>query len=194
MASLTCRTFAASGVSFNKGATLFDPVMRGLQEKYADQLLNHVNPYTGFAYKNDPVIFTTEITNEDSFFLSWNPDQPQPHAWRRRQLPGLLTAGSWTAGRSLPARGPTLNRLRNPGFEAGLAGWFSWTDGSAQAAFTADSAAYEGSQALKVAVTQADGVSWHVQFGQGNLALQAGRTYRLRFAARPAQPQPCQAR
>ena len=34
------------------------------QERYFTQLLNHVNPYTGLAYKNDPDIIALEINNE----------------------------------------------------------------------------------------------------------------------------------
>lgn len=34
------------------------------QERYFTQLLNHINPYTGFAYKNDPDIIALEINNE----------------------------------------------------------------------------------------------------------------------------------
>ncbi len=35
-----------------------------LQKKYNSDLWNHVNPYTKLAYKDDPVIVLTEITNE----------------------------------------------------------------------------------------------------------------------------------
>ncbi len=34
------------------------------QKRYFTQLLNHVNPYTGIAYKNDPDIIAIEINNE----------------------------------------------------------------------------------------------------------------------------------
>ncbi|MBR07538.1 MAG: hypothetical protein CMP48_07615 [Rickettsiales bacterium] len=34
------------------------------QEKYLIQFLNHVNPYTGMAYKNDPNIVAFEVSNE----------------------------------------------------------------------------------------------------------------------------------
>lgn len=175
--------FQASGVSFNKGATLYDPLMRGLQEQYAAQLLNHVNPYTGLAYKDDPVIFTTETTNEDSFALSWAFDQLNHRPGDSSSFPAFssLELDGWTQA---AGAGPQLNRLRNPGFEGGLADWWTWTTGAAAANFALDSSAYEGSQALRVQVTAVDSTDWHVQFGQANLALQAGRTYRVRFAAR----------
>ena len=179
--------FAASGVAFNKGATLFDPVMIALEQKYAGQLLNHVNPYTGLAYKDDPVILTTETTNEDSFSLAWGADQLNHREGDASSFPNFSSQelDGWT---ETAGRGPAINRLRNPGFEVGMTDWLTWTNGSAQATFTVDPNAYEGNQALKVEVTQAGGTSWQVQFMQSNLALQAGKTYRLRFAARASQP------
>ena len=37
-----------------------------LQKEYAQTLLCHVNPYTGLALKDDPVVMTVQINNEDS--------------------------------------------------------------------------------------------------------------------------------
>ncbi len=37
--------------------------------EYANLLLNHVNPYTGLAYKNDPALAVVECRNEDSIFF-----------------------------------------------------------------------------------------------------------------------------
>jgi hypothetical protein len=179
--------FLDSDVSYNKGATLFDPLMIALQQRYAEQLLSHVNPYTGLAYANDPVILTTETTNEDSFFLSFaqdvlnhDPDDPASFpAFYSRELDG------WS---HLAGTGPTIKRLLNPGFESGLTTWYAYTTGSAQANFGTDPDALEGDQALRVDVTQTDGVSWHVQVGQANLALLADTPYRLTFSARASQP------
>lgn len=38
------------------------------QWEYANLLLNHVNPYTGIAYKDDPALAIVECRNEDSIF------------------------------------------------------------------------------------------------------------------------------
>ena len=43
-----------------------------LQKEFCTQIWNHVNPYTGLAYKDDPVFVMTEITNENDIFT--NPD------------------------------------------------------------------------------------------------------------------------
>ncbi len=179
--------FIYTNVAYNRGATLFDPIMIGLQQQYAAQLLRHINPYTGLRYADDPVILFVETINEDSMTLSWalgllnyDPDNP-------RSLPAFYDQelDGWS---ELAADGSTLNRLRNPGFEDGLTDWWRFTTGAAQAVFSADANAYAGSRALKVQITQPDNQAWHVQFGQDNLALQEGVHYRLRFALRANQP------
>lgn len=50
----------------------FNRRMIALQKEYAKQLLEHVNPYTGLAYKEDPAIMTVELANEDSAFFDNN--------------------------------------------------------------------------------------------------------------------------
>lgn len=37
-----------------------------LQKEYAKELLCHVNPYTGLAYKDDPAVVTVQMNNEES--------------------------------------------------------------------------------------------------------------------------------
>ena len=39
-----------------------------LQKEFCYQIWNHVNPYTGLAYKDDPIFVLTEITNECDLF------------------------------------------------------------------------------------------------------------------------------
>ncbi|MCL1854837.1 MAG: hypothetical protein FWF86_03810 [Clostridia bacterium] len=43
-----------------------------LQKELNGQLWGHYNPYTKLAYKDDPVIVMTEITNENDLFMSWH--------------------------------------------------------------------------------------------------------------------------
>lgn len=46
----------------------FDPRLIELQKKFNAQLWTHMNKYTGLAYKDDPAIALTEITNENEIF------------------------------------------------------------------------------------------------------------------------------
>ena len=45
--------------------------LQDLQIAYAKKLLEHVNPYTGLAYKDDPALAVLEIHNEDCIFWHW---------------------------------------------------------------------------------------------------------------------------
>ena len=47
-----------------KGACLTNEDAIKAQENYLAQFLNHVNPYTGKAYKDDPRVIAFEVSNE----------------------------------------------------------------------------------------------------------------------------------
>lgn len=51
-----------------KGVALYAPDMIALQKEYAFNYWNHVNQYTGLAYKDDPVFALLDITNENDLF------------------------------------------------------------------------------------------------------------------------------
>ena len=53
-----------------KPYTLFDPTLIALQQKFSHDLLTHVNPYTGLAYKDDPAIALIDFTNENDILTS----------------------------------------------------------------------------------------------------------------------------
>ena len=46
-----------------------NPRLIELQKEFCDQIWNHVNPYTGLAYKDEPAIVLTEIVNECDLFV-----------------------------------------------------------------------------------------------------------------------------
>ncbi|MBQ3866412.1 MAG: hypothetical protein II776_05870, partial [Clostridia bacterium] len=64
-----------------KPYSIIDRRMIELQKEFADQIWNHVNPYTGLAYKDDPVFVMTEITNECDLFgiKAWCENGGSPH-------------------------------------------------------------------------------------------------------------------
>lgn len=49
---------------YGKANSLTDPAAITAQENYLAQFLNHVNPYTGIAYRNEPNIIAFEVSNE----------------------------------------------------------------------------------------------------------------------------------
>jgi len=57
--------------TYDKGVNNFYPRMIEKQKEYARMLLTRVNPYTGLALVDDPVVAMVEITNENSIILVW---------------------------------------------------------------------------------------------------------------------------
>jgi len=51
-------------IKFGKEKSLIDPEAIKAQENYLSQFLDHVNPYTGVAYKEEPNLIAFEISNE----------------------------------------------------------------------------------------------------------------------------------
>ena len=49
---------------YGKGNCLTDPGAIRAQEVYLEQFVNHINPFTGIAYKDDPDIIAFEVCNE----------------------------------------------------------------------------------------------------------------------------------
>ncbi|HKW48254.1 MAG TPA: hypothetical protein VJN70_12450, partial [Gemmatimonadaceae bacterium] len=70
---------------FSKGDLGTKPAAIAAQVNYLEQLLNHVNPYTGVAIKNEPAIVFIELINEP-----WH--HPEDHAGSVRYINALVDA------------------------------------------------------------------------------------------------------
>ena len=70
-----------------KSFTFFNPRLIELQREFASQLLMHINPYTGNAYRDEPSVATVEIVNENSVLEGWlfwrlvGKDVDKPGTW-----------------------------------------------------------------------------------------------------------------
>ncbi len=53
-----------------KPYTYFDPQLIALQQEFNEQIWNHINPYTGLAYKDEPAIVLTQLKNESDLFTT----------------------------------------------------------------------------------------------------------------------------
>lgn len=56
---------------FYHGIDNIDSRFIQLQKKFIGEILNHVNPYTGVAYKNEPAISMLELANENTITYAW---------------------------------------------------------------------------------------------------------------------------
>ena len=174
-----------SSIEFSKNVTIFDPVAIALQQRFAEQLLTHVNPYTGLAYKDDPVIFTTETTNEDSLFMGMVYDQLNHRPGDGTSLPQFYSQE--LDGWSSLSGGAKINRLQNPAFEGGSAGWETYAQDGAAATVSIVNSGVGNSKALRIRVDQRGPNAWSLQLAQPKLAVLAGSEYELSFAVRATQ-------
>jgi hypothetical protein len=93
----------AAWIGYGKALTYFDPRLIFLQKEYAQQVLDHVNPFTGNRYAEEPAVALVELVNENSLLESW----------MMGRLRGEQTepAGTWTD--IPPAYAEDLDRLWN---------------------------------------------------------------------------------
>jgi hypothetical protein len=64
-----------SNILYDKGINTFNEDIRKLDKKFAADLLNHVNPHTKNAYKDEPCVALIEMNNENSICQVWKNGQ-----------------------------------------------------------------------------------------------------------------------
>lgn len=87
------------------------PSARENLKKFSRAWLTHVNPYTGLALKDDPVLFSLSLVNENDIYLTWS-RSPESIVLYREQFE------KWRKARSLPE---SLATADNPVFADFLA-------------------------------------------------------------------------
>ncbi|GAB4242652.1 MAG: hypothetical protein Kow00109_18360 [Acidobacteriota bacterium] len=194
---------------FFRGVSHWNERMIELQQDYARQLLDRVNPYTGLKYTEDPVVFCVEIANEDSLFgslltdgeINYIPGRsgvlPERYSrefdamwnqWLRDRYGDEATLrAAWDPG--VPAPDPT-NRVRNGDFSSWDSSnrpqdWFAQGLNGAQVSWAVEPAAGpDGGAALRLQILRSTGVNWHVQLIQSGHAVEQGQRYEVTFYAR----------
>ncbi len=191
--------------NFGKGVTLFDPQLIQLQKDYAQQLLSHINPYTGLSLAEDPVLAMVEIANENSLYRMWKDGKLKPFAhggdlmvrhdamldslWlgylsERYENDAALTQ-SWNQGLTEGS-----NQLENGGFESGdgpgvpLPWQFSLYDNAGGVVVRDSQNPYEGGFSLRAVIMEITDTDWHIQLTHPDLMLVEGELYQVNFAAR----------
>ena len=183
---------------------MFDPQLINLQKEYATQLLTAVNPYTGLSMAEDPVVAMVEISNENTLYGRWKNSQLTTQdddgillerhddmlndIWidflRDKYGTQNALASAWNVG----AGGNTqVNQVGDGDFESGdiETNWDLELHNSANGIISTETDnPYEGDYCGKIEITNATGVDWHTQFRQITLSVEAGKSYRVKFAAR----------
>ncbi|MEJ5352025.1 MAG: carbohydrate binding domain-containing protein [Melioribacteraceae bacterium] len=193
---------------FGKGVNFFDPYIKSLHKEYAQQLLTHVNPYTGKALVDDPVMAMVEITNENSLYRFWRDNQLKPISsggvlpyyyskmldslWNDFLLNKYRTTqnlqSAWNKG--TVAFGQN-EQVKNGGFENPNPRnyWALEEHNGADADTLRDnSTSFKGNYSFKVIVKKATGTDWHIQFKMPSAIIIKDSSYTFSFAARSDSP------
>jgi hypothetical protein len=194
----------------SKYVTLFDPRLISLEKELARTLAEHVNAYTGIAYKNDPALATWEITNENQLFLGWlswgfpnwdsatatNPEGMNGYyvreldaLWNRwlrtRYGSDSALSAAWAANGETGA-----NLVQEPSFETGTKGWGWWADASdgAGIAVSRTQKALSGNYALSIRVDSQGTAAYKASVDYTGMSVAKGRSYRLRIWLKGSEP------
>ena len=190
--------------NYGKGITYFDPQLIALQKEYAQQLLTHINPYTGMALKDDPVMAMVEIINENSLYRMWRSgsirplteggDFPMYHVrmldtlWynflkeKYTTTDNLRTA--WNIGMREEGEG---NQVVDSGFENDPINnhWTLELHETATASMQIEETnPYSGNRCARIDVSSVTGTSWHIQWKQVNISIKEDSIYTVTFAGR----------
>ncbi|MFP4164974.1 MAG: carbohydrate binding domain-containing protein [Chitinispirillaceae bacterium] len=185
----------------SKYVTLFNDRLIELQKDYARKTLDHVNPYTGLAYKDDPAVAQIELTNENSLFLGWvswgnsaifgdvedgiGPDYSAEldslfNDWLREKYEtDSSVAAAW---QEVSISGEEL--ITNQSFERNSSGWsqhIETSDGADGVISRDTTESYHGKASQKVMVKSRGTENWHIQFNTNTFSAQEGKSYRFSF-------------
>lgn len=176
-----------------------DPAFQHRHRQLVRKFLEHINPYTGRAYKEEPAIAWLEFSEENSLVYAWRTNQLRYPGgslsyFHSRQLDTLFNLflrrkyGSDAGVRSAwftPAA-DTQNFIRNGDFEDEFnLGWtFGVNSAVAQALFRlSELDRHQGRYAGLIRIAQTNGSPGAVYLYTGTTTVR-GRLYELRFWAR----------
>ncbi len=185
--------------SGGKAVLYTDPHFQWRHRQIVRLLLQHVNPYTGLAYKDDPFVSWVELSEENSLLFSWQRNQLHYPGgilshYHSRQLDTLFnlflrrkygTDGALRAAWSTPPA-DTQNAIPNGSFEDefNLRWVFYANSAVAQAIFRITEAdRRDGRYAGLIRVAQTNRSPGSVYLYTGTTTAEA-RLYELRFWAR----------
>lgn len=188
-------------ISNGKYVHYFEPKCEGYLKQFIANYMNHVNPYTGLAYKNDPAIIMAELLNEDGLlqgFMGGNLNGiagQNISAYYRTLLDTLYN--DWLSKRYADDaaimgvngwnyKAPGSNLIVNPNGENSFTGWFLSTSPGCTSSRVWDT----GESAIKVTNSAILGTphKYDIQFGQYDTPLQYKIRYEISFKVKASVP------
>ncbi|MGE3611383.1 MAG: carbohydrate binding domain-containing protein [Bacteriovoracaceae bacterium] len=168
-----------------KGVDLFYSEFISKQKKFADNILNHVNPYTGLSYANDPVVAWIEINNENGLFRYWNSGlldtmtEPYLSELTAKWNSYLSEVGGWKAIFSFPRKMESQNFLLQP-FQLEVR-----TKDSIEGELQNNVFDRELNKNVQVqTISKAGDLDWSAQLHIPNTKFIAGKKYQIKFKAK----------
>jgi hypothetical protein len=189
----------ANRPSHDKGIDNYYRPLIEANKKYAKDLLEHVNPYTGNAYKDEPAVAMIEINNEDSILCMWGGwgglDVIQdPFLSELRRLWNVWLVEKYTDDAGLRkawrSRSESLGSemLKNGDFANGYLpnrnGWAWETNPQTNAPIT------NAEGILRMDVKNKGGIAWHPQLIGSSFAVKRDQLYTLEFRAKADKETP----
>ena len=177
----------------------FDARWIELQKKWAQDLLTHVNPYTGSSLADDPAVLVVELSNENSIA---EPKGGWGIASGLSRLPGFYRdelRTLWNKWLSKKYGDDTrLNAAWHPAIGAlgpsALTSAHKWITESDNGTLVTLASANSSSQAIDAApdvdveVVKNDALDWHVQVHLTGLDMKEGETYTVSFRVKSEKP------
>ena len=183
---------------YDKISNIFTPELVDAQKEYARQMLDHVNPYRGVRYADDPAVAIVEITNENSFFM-WSSEetlrtlppyyadilQKKFNAWLKEKYGSdEKLREAW----SEDAQPLGKNLLTDVNLKSGNvhSDWQLEQHSGCKAMLRQQK--YLSQDALRIDIDKADETEWHLQFKQAGFSVEAGKYYTVTFEAAAEKP------
>ncbi|MDD5327331.1 MAG: carbohydrate binding domain-containing protein [Phycisphaerae bacterium] len=187
---------------YDKIVGIFTPALINAQKSFAQQMLEHVNPYRGVRYADDPAIAFVEITNEDSFFMWDGPTklrslpsyyadilQQQYNDWLGGEYGDTNNLRDFWNSNVEPLGENVLtsfvDNFNNPGVDPDDK-WYLEEHEGCDADF--ELGTYQSQTGARFTINITDDAGWHLQVRQSNLQIVEGQFYTLSFEAAAEAP------
>jgi len=168
---------------------------RDLEKEFAQNLLTHLNPYTGLTYAEDPAVAFVEINNENGIFQQYFDGSMDK--WPSVYRSELVTHwNEWLADKyadtavletAWGAVDEALGgeKLTNGNFASELTSWNGNDLEKHEGAVAVwETGTFDGRAGLEIKVTKAGTANWHVQLNQGSKSIVNDQIYTLSFWAK----------
>lgn len=198
---------ADSGIFLGRGMYQIYPQARAAHKRVAQLLLDHVNPFTGVAYRNEPAIAALEIMDQGSMTSLWRQNQThyvagqQSLSWHQsRRVDSLFAAFLQKKYGSDAALAAAWGETEPPGGHPNLVNEGSF-EGNFEQAWAINS--YDGTTLTRILTTDSVpngkyALTLRIAGAQGNIysgyiaqpvPLAFNTLYRLSFRAKCSNPQ-----